>query len=480
VIVEQLTLALAGGGIGLGLAAALVAAGRRGLVGLIPRIDRVAIDGRTFAIALCLAIVAGILSGLIPALLAVSPAVNRTVGLTSRAGLSARAVRSRDFLVAVQAALASLLLVGAGLTAKSMRRLLSEDLGFETERIWTFAIPLQSNRYQTPVAIDQFRVGVLDRIRAIPGVLAVGTAYSVPMDNRSTTSLLVENQPVPAGPPPEVGYNAADAGYFRTIGIPLREGRLFDQRDRADGRPVVVVNQALARRFFPGRSPIGARIRSGPNPNDPWLEIVGVIGDIRREARAVAPGPELYYPLSQDPTPYPSYVVKVADDPASVLARIRLAVKEQDPEVPMASVAPLETVVGQSVNRPRAVAGALFGFALLALATSAIGIYGVISFLVAERQREIAVRLAVGATASQVLVQTTRRGLAPMVLGLVAGLGASLLLRSVVRGFLYQVAPVDPGTYGLVIGAVLLAALLGALVPAVRAARLPPALVLRD
>jgi predicted permease len=478
VLLEQTALAAAGGALALLLARALVTAGKAGLGSMIPRFDRVAVDGRAFGVAVVLAVLAALASGLIPALLAVDRA--GSAGLSDRSGLSRRAVRSRDLLVALQAGLAALLLVGAGLTAKSMRRLLTEELGFRTERIWSFTVPLAGPRYQTPEALEAFRVALLDRIRAVPGVEAAASAYSLPMDNRSTTSLIVEGAPAPAGPAPEVGYNAADESYFQTLGIPLLAGRYFDRTDRADGRQVLVVNRALAGRFFPGRSPVGARVKSGPDPNSPWLEIVGVVGDIRREGRAVAPVPELYYPLTQDPSSQPSLALRIAGDPAGVLARVRAAVKEQDPEIPLTPFVPLDEIVGHTVERPRAIMAVLIGFALLALSIAAVGIYGVIAFLVAERQREIAVRLAIGATAGRVLAETARRGLGPVSVGLVGGLVAALLLSSVVRGFLYRVAPTDPATFALVAGAMLLTAAGGALIPAIRAARLPPALILRE
>jgi len=476
VLVEQLGLAALGAGLGLGVAAATVGAARSALGPVVPRLDRVAIDGRAFGVAASLAVVAALLSGLVPALLA----VGRAGGLATRAGLTRRSVRGRDALLAVQAALAAMLLVAAGLTAKSLSRLLDTQLGFVTERVWTFQVPMSPARYPDQAAIDRTRSELLEKIRALPGVVSASASYGLPMQNASTTSFLAEGSLLAKGQAPEVGYNAADGDYFRTLGIPLVEGRTFEARDRADAPPVVIVNEALARRYFPGRSAVGTRIKSGPGLDGPWVEIVGVVGDIRRQSPAVAPEPELYFSIAQDLTRQPSYSVRIAGDPGPVVASIRARLGELDPGLPMASVAPLDRIIGQTTQQPRTLATVLIGFSVLALVIAAVGIYGVISFLVAERRREIAVRLAVGASEGRLLLETTRRGLTPLLVGLGAGIGLAFLSSSVVRRFLFEVAPTDPATYLLVIAAVAGAGLLGALVPAARASKVPPASVLRD
>jgi predicted permease len=480
VLLEQAILAAVGAVLGLGIAGLLVRLGKTALASQLPRLDRVAVDGRAFLVVLVLAAIATVVSGLVPALLAVRPTASGGPEVKDRPGLTRRAVRARHILVSVQAALAALLLVGAGLTAKSLLRLAQETLGFDPDRVVTFRVPLPPARYADQAAVRGTTTQLLERFRAIAGVVRAGAAYSLPMENVSTTSIRIEGQPAPVGPPPEVGYNAADGDYFRTLGIPLLRGRLFGPEDRPDGRPVILVNQALARRFFGGRSPIGARLKSGPNDRDPWLEIVGVVGDIRRQGRAVAPVPELYYPLAQDPTSEPTFALQVTGEPAAVLRQARLVIASEDADLPMSAPISLARVVSRSVEGPTLLAGVLIGFGVLAVVIAAVGIYGLISFLVAEREREIAVRLAVGATGRRVLVETTRWALRPAAAGLVGGLLLALASSSLVTGFLYHVAPADPGTYVLVALVLLMTAGLGALIPSIRASRVEPAAALKE
>jgi predicted lysophospholipase L1 biosynthesis ABC-type transport system permease subunit len=221
-------------------------------------------------------------------------------------------------------------------------------------------------------------------------------------------------------------------------------------------------------------------VRSGPDSESAWLEIIGVVGDIRRDSRSLPPVPELYYHLTQDVSRQPSYSVKIEGPAQPVLAQIRAALRRLDPEIPMGAVASLESVIGRTVQRPRAIAFVLVGFGALALVVAAVGIYGVISFLVTERHREIAVRLAIGASAGRVLLETTGQGLRPTLVGLGLGLGVSVLLGSAVSGFLYEVTARDPITYTAVVATIMVTGAVGALVPSLRASRVAPATVLRE
>jgi putative ABC transport system permease protein len=479
ILVEQLGLAAVGAMVGLAVAAALLAVATGGLAEVLPRMDRVALDGRAFLIAAAAGLVAAIASGLFPALLAIRGR-GESSRLAARAALSRRGARGRETLLAVQVALASLLLIGAGLTAKSMQRLLETELGFVTERVWTFQVGAPPSRYPEAGGVRRLQSDLLERIRAIPGVVSAAASYALPMENRSSNSVMVEGWVAGAGPPPEAGYNAADGDYFRTLGIPILEGRSFDARDRDDAPMVAVVNRAFARHFFPNRAALGARFKAGPSRDGPWIEIVGVVGDIRRDNPAIQPVPEAYFPLSQDLTRQPSYSVRIAGDAAAVMARIRTELKALDADLPLAAVAPLDLVVRRTTRQPETLAAVLVGFAVLALVVAAIGIYGVISFLVAERRREIAVRLAVGASGQRVLGEMIRRGLGPLAVGLAAGLGGAALASGAVRRFLYEVGPTDSGVYLMVATAVVVTGLAGALIPAIRASRVPPAAVLRD
>jgi predicted permease len=299
------------------------------------------------------------------------------------------------------------------------------------------------------------------------------------MANVSTTSIIVEGAPAVPGPPPEIGYNAAETDYFRTLGIPLVAGRLMQATDRMDAPPVIVVNQALADRFYGGDA-VGKRARMGPNPDDPWMEIVGVVGNIRRRGVNVVPEPEVYYPLSQDLDRAPMYVVRVSGDPAPVLARAKEEVRTLDADVVFGTPAPIGDIISETLSPQRLLSALLGIFGVIALVLAGVGIYGVIAFLVAERRREIGVRMALGAQSGRVLREVVGRGMRPVAIGLVLGLGAALILGRTVSGLFYQVRPTDPVALGSAIGILLLAGVIGCLAPAIRAARTDPAGVIRE
>jgi len=299
------------------------------------------------------------------------------------------------------------------------------------------------------------------------------------MANVSTTSIVVEGQPAPPGPPPEIGYNAALADYFRTLGIPLLAGRLMAPTDRMDAPPVVVVNQALADRFYGGDA-VGKRARMGPNPDDPWMEIVGVVANVRRRGVDVAPEPEVYYPLTQDLDRGPMYVIRVSGDPVPVLARAREEVHALDADVVFGTPQPLADTISGTLSPQRLLSALLVLFGVIALVLAGVGIYGVIAFLVAERRREIGVRMALGAHAGRVLREVVLRGMRPVAVGLVLGLGAALLLGRAVGGLFYQVKPSDPISLGAAIAILLAAGVIGCLAPAIKAARTDPGGVLRE
>ena len=456
----------------------------RGLVALfgdvLPRSGRIGIDGRVLAFAVGLGVVAAVLTAVIPALLAVRldlQSVLRADGRGTTAGR--RSHRIRGGLVAVQVALAVMLATGAGLVARSLAALLDVDVGFEPKAVVTFGLPLQGDRYQTRAEIVRFADDLLDRIRRRPGVRSAGAAYAVPMQNTSTTGFHLEGTPLPSGPAPEAGYNAVSPGYFETLTIPVRAGRDFGPEDRLESPGVVIVNEAFVSRHLAGRPPLGQRLRAGPADDAPWVEIVGVVGNIRRQSVDEPPVPELYFPLSQDVSSSPSFVVAGPLPAVTMLEQVRRVVRELDPALPLAQPTSLEHVVDGVIARPRFLSILLGIFAGLALTLVGLGVNGVIAFVVAERTREIGVRRALGAGAGAVFRDVLRRGLGPVVGGLGVGLVGSLLLGPLARSLLYGVAPRDPVTLILVMVVILAAGLAGCLVPARRAVRVDPLTALR-
>jgi predicted permease len=285
---------------------------------------------------------------------------------------------------------------------------------------------------------------------------------------------------LPPGPAPEAGYNSAEASYFKVMRIPLLQGRLMDSRDHADAPTVAVVNQTLAERFWPGQDPVGKRFRAGPVADAPPIEIIGVVGDVRRRSVQLPPEPEVYFPLTQDVTRNAVFEVRIEGDPAPVLAAVRSTLRSIDPDVPLGNLQPLGTIVASALRQPRFLSSLLSGFGGLALVLAAVGIYGVIAYLVAERRREIGVRLALGAGSGRVLRETLWRGLRPVLAGLVIGLAAAITAGRVAGNLFYQVSATDPGSLLAATAVLLLAGIGGCLAPARRAAQVDPGTILRE
>jgi predicted permease len=438
-------------------------------------------DARVLGFALLLTVVAALTSSLLPAI----HAARARLGDQLRAGshgstLSRRSHRLRATLVGVQVALATVLLVGSTLAVRSLAALRHQDLGFETESAWLFTAPAVQARYPERAQILAFQAELLERLRALPGVTGASAAYAIPMVNVSTTSIRPEGAVLPPGPDPSVGYNAADAAYFSVMHIPLLRGRLIDGRDHADAPRVLVVNKALADQYWPNHDPIGQRVKAGPDPDGPWLLIIGVVDNIRRRNVRIPPEPEVYYPMTQDVTRNPIYVVGISSDPAPVLAAIRSTLRAIDAEIPLGNLRPLNDVVDGALRQPRFLSALLSLFGGLALVLAGVGIYGVIAFLVAERRREIGVRLALGAQSGRVLRETLWRGMRPVLAGLGIGLVAAVLAGRVARSLFYEVDAVDPLSLGAATGVLLLAGIAGSLLPARRAASVEPGVVLRE
>jgi predicted permease len=481
VLIEQSLLAVLGGAIGVLTASWASGLFVRMLGGSLPRADLVRTDARVLGFALLLTVVAALTSSLLPAI----HAARARLGDQLRAGshgstLSRRSHRLRATLVGVQVALATVLLVGSTLAVRSLAALRDQDLGFETESAWLFTAPAVQARYPERAQILAFQAELLERLRALPGVTGASAAYAIPMVNVSTTSIRPEGAVLPPGPDPSVGYNAADAAYFSVMHIPLLRGRLIDGRDHADAPRVLVVNKALADQYWPNHDPIGQRVKAGPDPDGPWLLIIGVVDNIRRRNVRIPPEPEVYYPMTQDVTRNPTYVVGISSDPAPVLAAIRSTLRAIDAEIPLGNLRPLNDVVDGALRQPRFLSALLSLFGGLALVLAGVGIYGVIAFLVAERRREIGVRLALGAQSGRVLRETLWRGMRPVLAGLGIGLVAAVLAGRVARSLFYEVDAVDPLSLGAATGVLLLAGIAGSLLPARRAASVEPGVVLRE
>ncbi|HET9986740.1 MAG TPA: ABC transporter permease [Longimicrobiales bacterium] len=484
-LTESVLLGLIGGAAGLALASLAVPLLERLVPGDATSFANAGVDASVLGFTLVVSLLAGLAFGITPALQAsrldMSGAL-REGGRGSSEGASRH--RIRTILVASQVALSVMLLIGAGLLMRSLQRLTAVDPGFQPERVLAVGLALPQPQYGASAKQTDFYRRLLERVRALPGVDAAGAVYPIPLTGSSAgATFSIGGRPALPRGTNAAGLAWATPGYFATMGTALVEGRAFTDDDREGTPPVVVVNRALARRFFPGQAAVGQRIKLTDEPADtsaPWMTIVGVVADTRPERLDKAPEPALFIPHRQNPWPMMSLVLRAHAAPGAVLAAVRREVAALDPNLPVDRVQRLSDVVARSVAEPRFRSLLLGLFAALALVLAAVGIYGVISFTVAQRTREVGVRMALGASPRAVVALFVRRGLRPVILGLLAGTAASLALARVLRGLLFGVEATDPVTFlgvVVVLGAVALAA---CYIPARRATRVQPAAALNS
>ena len=396
-----------------------------------------------------------------------------TIPAGRRMTMSVRARRAASVIVAAEVALAVVLLIGAALTLRSFANLVSVDPGFRTEGIVNVQIGLPPGRYADAASRRGFYDRVFEAIEALPRVEAAGAAVVTPLTGNNWTMPLVRpERPVAAGErPPEVGWQSASRGYFRALEIPLRAGRLFDERDRPGTAPVVIISEALAARYFSGEDPVGKRVRLG----DQTGEIVGVVGNIRRAALSDEPRADLYLPFEQAPGTGVGLFVRTTGDPLSVLPAVRTTVGALEPLAVFYDARSLDAVAAESAAVARLAMRLLGGFAVVALLLSAVGIYGVMSYAVRRRSGEFGTRLALGATRQDIVVLVMRHAALVTVGGLATGLGVGLAAARSLGAILHGVPPSDPAAIGGAVALLVTTALGAAFVPARRASRIDPA-----
>jgi putative ABC transport system permease protein len=492
-LTESLLLAMAGGALGVLLATWIVKLFVASRPVSIPRIDLVAVDGRVIAFAAAISIATGIVFGLVPALRASTPDVLSSLRHAARgAGLAPSRVRS--VLVVAEVALALVLLVGAGLMIRSFARLMAIDPGFNPDGVVTMRLTLPAATYRDVARWTAFHDELLRRVAAIPGAAEVGINSAVPLEGGgSEAGVAVEGRPLPTheSPGETTLFQTGSAGYLRAMGIPVVRGRAFAEQDTRAAAPVVIVDDMLARKVFPGEDPIGKRISfefhgAGGERNPRWREIVGVVPHVRHYGIASEPPfVQLYVPYGQLPIYYenrrPSMalVVRTTLAPEALAAAIRRELAAIDPDIPVYGVQTMKAYLAQNTEQPRLSVVLLAGLAGLALVLALIGIYGVISYSVAQRTPEIGLRMALGATRGDVLRMIVRQAVVLIGAGVASGVAAAIALGSVMRSLLFQVSERDPVT--VVAIAVLLAGvgLIASIVPAYRAARVDPLVALR-
>jgi len=483
-LTESVLIGVLGGAVGVGVAWFAV----RPLEALRPQeahqLGEASLDVRVLAFALLLSLLSGVVFGLAPALQAGRLELGSSLRGGGRGSSAGRErARAQSLLVVAQVALSLVLLVGAGLMVRSLLRLTGVDPGFRTERVIAVGLPLPLPQYAEEHRQTAFWAGYLERVRAVPGVEAAGAVFPVPLSgSASTASFSVEGRPVTPESQVTAGITWATPGYFESLRIPLRSGRLLTDRDRDDAPPVIVVNETMARQVWPGEDPVGKRLSFDEVPTDSteWFTVVGVVGDVRPKELQLAPRAELYLPHLQNPWPAMSLVVRTRGEPETVVASLRREAAALDANLPLGEVRTLQEIRDRAVAQPRFRAYLLAAFAALALLLAAVGIYGVVSFSVSQRTREIGVRMALGALPREVVGHFVRRGMRPVVLGLGLGLGAAFLAVRLLSGLLYEVPQTDPVTFALLPAVLVAVAALAALLPARRATRVDPMVILRS
>jgi putative ABC transport system permease protein len=486
-VTENLVLTLGGAALGLVIAVW----GSRALLALVPgslpRADDVAVDARVMVATIIAAVIVAAAFGLAASVHTGSGGLAAGLqGLRATAGLGRRA--GRRVLVAAEVALSLVLLVGAGLLAQSFARLQRVAPGFEPDRAMTAGVlmPIGSsfNPGRDGPRWSSFFTEYAERLGRLPGVVAAGGVSSLPLTGAvETTSFAIDGRPRPADdqPGPSADYFVVTPGYFAAMGIPVSSGRTFDSRDRADGAGAILVNEEAARRYWPGESALGKRIVTGFIGANAAQEIVGVVRDSRQLSLDVPVAPAIYMPVTQMPYPFLTFVVRTrGDDPASALPLMRRELKVMDAAIALNEVKSLRMVVDASMARQRFSMIVIGAFAIAALALAMIGLYGVIAYSVAQRTREIGVRMALGALPRDVVRLVVGEGLRVTAAGVIVGLVVAFSAARLLRSLLYDVSATNVGTYVVVALLTAAVAVLASYIPARRATRVSPTTALRE
>jgi putative ABC transport system permease protein len=448
----------------------------------VPRLHEVNIDLVVLGVTLAICVGTGIIFGLAPGLASSRPELTEALKEGGRSStVGTRRNRLRNGLVIAEVALALVLLSGAGLLIKSFARLQNVNPGFNPRNALTFEVSLPKMQYPDDSSIVRFNNEAQRRIAALPGVQAVGFSTILPLaGTNSDSSFAIEGRPSDKNnPSPDEERREVSPDYFRALGTPLIRGRLFTDADNSDAPLVIIVNQTFAKKFWPNEDALGKRIVMGSMSDDPkWITIVGIVGDMRHFGLDVDPKPEMYVPFAQSAYFTTIYVVRSNQDPRTLVPAIQREIQAIDPALPLANVRTFENVIGDSVA-PRRLSVVLLGvFAGVAVLLASVGIYGVMSFLVVQRTHEIGVRMALGAQRSDVLKLVLVRSLKLISAGTLIGLVVALMSTHTLRALLYSVSAFDTATFALVtilLGAVALAA---SYLPAMRATRADPMVVL--
>ena len=478
-LTESALLSVAGGLLGMFLA--VWAARSLQLLSKDPRLTNVPIDTAVLWFALAATIATSILFGIAPAVRATRVSMGEALkqgGAGSGANMHRAA--ARQFLVVGEVALCLALLVGAGLLLRSFRRVLGVDPGFRTERLATMRISLPGN-YKTAASVANFYSQLAARLETLPGIAAVSAVDSLPISGGvSTGDISIEGRPATPGALGAATFQRALPNYFRVMGIPLVRGREFDDRDDGSRATVTIINESMARRFWPNEDPIGKRLKIGPPDNEPWITIVGVVKDVRQVGLDSEIRFTTFEPLAQRPRTSVELAIRAAGDPGSAIAAARAELRRMEPSLLIDNVQTMSERIYQSVA-PRRLNLMLFGlFSALALALASVGLYGVVSYSAGQRTREFGIRMALGARPSDVLRLVLGQGLKLALAGVAIGIVAALGLARLLVSLLFGIEPTDPLTLAAVSALLTGVALIACWLPAQRATQVAPTEALRS
>ena len=483
-LTESLLLAIAGGILGLLLALWGVVFMTRLLPESFPRLDDINLDWRVLIFTLIASVLTGILFGLAPALQLSRTDVQESLKESGRSASSGRRQnRLRNLLIIGEVALSVVLLVGAGLLFRSFMQLQAVKTGFTSQQLLTLQLSPAGSNYRQDSDYISFYNQTMQRISTIPGVVSVGAINTLPLDKGPFGGFRIEGRPpLTIDKWPGANYRSVTPDYFHTMNIPLAQGRVFNDRDAENAPLVIIINQALARRDFPGENPIGKRMNLGNTDaqgQPVWWEIVGVVADVRSDELYEEAKPEFYLSALQDTFRNMFLVVRTTVEPASVAAAVRNAAAEIDKSAAVSNVKTMEHIVNQAVTQPRFNLVLLGLFSGIALLLSAAGIYGVTAYTVTHRTHEFGIRMALGAQVGDVLRMILRQGLLLISVGIAIGLLAAFALTRLLRTLLFGVSVTDPLTFVVISILLTGVALLACYIPARRATKVDPLVALR-
>lgn len=486
-LVESMLLAVAGGFAGIAVASLTL----HGLIKFVPknlpRLDHIAINAPVLAFAILVTGLTGVLFGLLPArrLSRLDPALALRDGdRTSTAGRHQHRLHSA--LVVAETALGLVLLVGAGLLIHSFTRLMASDPGFNPDHLLTFRVGLSDKAYPGEKSA-QFFDQAITRLNALPGAKSASGGFPMPFTGGGMTlSFSIQEHPTKPSDEPDARASVVEPGFFQTMQIPLRSGRAFTRQDSSkNATAVIVINEALAEKYFPNEDPLGKQIQTafdgdGSDGSKHWRTVIGVAANVKRLNASEAPLPEYYVPEGQAVVGPLCMALRVAGDPATYAQSVTRAIADIDKDVPVYRIRTMDEEVTRASSEPRFQTLLLTAFAIVALLLAAVGLYAVLSYMVAQRRHEIGLRMALGAQRAQVLELVMRRGFGLALAGLAIGVVASVLLSRFIATLLYGVQPLDPPTYGIVASVLLLVSGIASFIPAARAASLDPNQTLRN